>query len=107
MTDAGLAAALKQAKGKKMFFAFVPKGSEGTLIVSKTKISSKQLADAKKEIGGGTPVTGMCYGGDGGKMIFQVAKAAPAQMGAAIKKVIHRDAGLTITPTFQGASADK
>ena len=37
--DADLIAGLKLAKGgKKMFFAFIPKGSDGKLIVSKKKI---------------------------------------------------------------------
>jgi hypothetical protein len=62
MPDADLAAALKQAKSKKMFFAFVPKGSDGKLIVSKAKVPPKLIAEAKKEIGGGTAVTGMCFG---------------------------------------------
>jgi hypothetical protein len=93
MSDANLTAALKQAKSTKMFFAFVPKGSEGKLLVSKTKISPKQISDAKKEIGGGTPVTGTCFG-DGSTMVFQVAKAA-GTLANAIKNVAKRDAGLT------------
>jgi hypothetical protein len=53
MPDAELATALKQAKGKKMFFAFIPKGgSDGQLIVSKTKIPPKQIAEAKKHLDG-------------------------------------------------------
>jgi hypothetical protein len=103
MPDATLAAALKQAKGKKMFFAFVPKGSDGKLIISKTKIAPKQIAEAKKEIGGGTPVTGKCFG-DGATMVFQVAKPAPATLGPALKKVAKRDTGLTIDPEFRLAS---
>ena len=93
MPDANLTAELKQAKSTKMFFAFVPKGSDGKLLVSKTKISPKQISDAKKEIGGGTPVTGTCFG-DGSTMVFQVAKAA-ATLANAIKNVAKRDAGVT------------
>src|SRR5438128_1960826 len=94
MPDADLVAALKMAKGgKKMFFAFVPKGgSDGQLIVSKMKIPPKQVADTKKQIGGGSPVTGKCFAGDGGVMVFQVAKAAPPAMVGAVKKVVKRDA---------------
>jgi hypothetical protein len=98
--DAELTLALKQAKSKKMFFAFVPKGADGKLIVSKTKIPPKLIAETKKEIGGGTAITGKCFG-DSGAMVFQVAKAAPATLAAALKKVIHRDAGLTMTPDLQ------
>jgi hypothetical protein len=100
MPDADLAVALKQAKSKNMFFAFVPKGSDGKLIVSKTKIPPKEIAEAKKEIGGGTPVTGKCFG-DGGTMVFQVAKPAAPTLGPALKKVVKRDTGLTIDPEVQ------
>jgi hypothetical protein len=86
-----------------MFFAFVPKGSDGKLIVSKVKINPKQIAAAKKEIGGGNAVTGKCFG-DGKTMVFQVAKAAPATLGPSLKKIVLRDAGLTIVPDVQLAS---
>src|SRR5437868_4806473 len=98
--DADLVTALKMAKGKKMFFAFVPKGSDGKLIVSKTKIPPKLIAETKKEIGGGAPVTGKCFG-DGGSMVFQVAKAASPALAAAIKKVAKRDTGMTIDADIQ------
>jgi hypothetical protein len=101
MSDAELTVALKQAKSKKkLFFAFVPKGSEGKLILSKRKIPPTLIGEAKKEMGGGTPVTGMCIG-DGSKVVFVVAKAAPASLVAALKKVAKRDTGLTIDPYFQ------
>jgi len=58
MPDANLTAELKQAKSTKMFFAFVPKGADGKLLISKSNISPKQISDARKEIGGGNPVTG-------------------------------------------------
>ncbi len=102
MADAALASALKQAKSKKMFFAFVPKGTDGKLIVSKSKVNPKVVADAKKETGGGTPIIGKCFG-DGKNMVFEVKKAAPATMVAALKKVIHRDAGLSLIPDIQVA----
>jgi hypothetical protein len=108
MADADLVVALKQAKSKKMFFAFIPKGSDGKLIISKTKVPPRLIAEAKKEISGGTPVTGQCFG-DGGRMVFQVAKAAPAVLAAALKRVAKRDTGLTIDPYFQlaGEAEDK
>jgi hypothetical protein len=55
MPDAELTTALKQAKSKKMFFTLVPKGAEGKLIVAKKKILPKEIAETKKEIGGGFP----------------------------------------------------
>jgi peptidoglycan hydrolase-like protein with peptidoglycan-binding domain len=103
MPDADLLAALKQAKLKKMFFAFVPKGVDGKLIVSKHKIPPKEIAEAKKAIGGGTPVTGKCFG-DGGTMVFQVARPVPPALAAAVKKVAKRETGLTIDPEFRLAS---
>ena len=100
MPDPNLLVALKQAKLKRMFFAFVPKGSEGTLIISKTKIPPRDVADAKKEIGGGTPVIGKCYG-DGRTMVFEVAKPPPPALVAAIKRAAKRQTGLTIEPEFR------
>jgi peptidoglycan hydrolase-like protein with peptidoglycan-binding domain len=103
MADAELLAAIKQAKSKKMFFAFIPKGgSDGHLIVSKAKVPPKAIADAKKQIGGGNAITGKCFG-DGKSMVFQVAKAAPSTMGPALKKVIKRDTGLGLEPDIQVA----
>ena len=98
--DADLVLALKQAKSKKMFFAFIPKGSEGKLIISKKKIPPKLIAEAKKEIGGGTAVTGKCNG-PFDEMTFQVVKACAPSVSAAIKKVAKRDTGLTIIPDIQ------
>jgi hypothetical protein len=100
MPDAELLAALKKARSTEMFFAFVPKGTEGRLIISKAKIPPRDIADAKKEIGGGTPVLGKCYG-DGRTMVFEVAKATPPAMVAAIKKVAKKETGLTIDPDIR------
>ena len=100
MPDADLLLALKQAKSKKMFFAFVPKGSEGKLIVSRKKIPPKEIAELRKEIGGGYPVIGKCIGPIG-DMVFTVAKPAPHTMKAALKNVAHRDAGLLLVADIQ------
>jgi hypothetical protein len=104
--DADLAAALKLAKARKMFFAFVPKGTDGTLIVSRTKIPPKQIAEAKKEMGGGTLVKGQCFG-PLGDLVFQVAKKVPSAMAATLRKVVKRDAGLTIVPDIQLATDEE
>jgi peptidoglycan hydrolase-like protein with peptidoglycan-binding domain len=98
MPDAELTAALKQASSKKMFFAFILKGSDGQLLVSKAKIPPKAIAEAKKEVGG-VPITGKCFGPIN-DLLFQVAKQPPPSLGAALKKVIKRDTGLTIVPNF-------
>jgi hypothetical protein len=102
--DPDLLAGLKLAKTKKMFFAFIPKGgSDGKLIVSKVKIPLKKIQEAKKEISGGTPVTGKCMVTDGATIAFQTLKPTPPTMAAAVKKVAKRDTGLIIDPDFQVA----
>lgn len=103
MPDAELLKSLKMAKGgKKMFFAFLPKGgSDGQLLLGKAKIPAKQIAETKKQLGGGNAITGKCFGGDGGVMVFQVAKDVAPALAAAVKKVVKRDAGLGIDPEFQ------
>src|SRR6516225_9719395 len=98
MADANLAAGLKQAKSKKMFFAFVGKGTDGKLMVARTKISPKDIAAAKKETGGSMAVTGRCFGDGSSSLVFLVAKPPAATLGAALKKVAQRDAGATIAP---------
>src|SRR5882762_6105990 len=109
MPNLELVAALKQAKSKKMFFAFIPKGSDGKLIVSKNKILAKDLAEAKKEVGGVTPVTGKCFGPSDG-MVFQVSKPGAETLAASIKKAVQRDTGFKIVPDVQvagGADEDE
>ena len=107
--DADLVTALKLAKGKKMFFAFIPKGSDGKLILSKKKIPPKEIAEAKKELGGSNAIIGKCFGPIG-NMVFQVVKQPPPTLEAALKKVAKRDAGLALVPSFQvdgAADADE
>jgi len=99
MPNAELATALKQAKSKKMFFAFILKGSDGQLLVSKAKIPSTAIAEAKRGVGG-VPITGKCSGPIN-DLVFQVAKQPPPTLGAALKKVIKRDTGLTVVPNVQ------
>ncbi len=105
--DAALLKGLKAAKSKKQFFAFIPKGgSDGKLIVQKTKIKPADIAAAKKEIGGGMPVTGKCLGPIT-DMIFTTAKPAPATLANCLKVVTGRDAGIRVVATFQlAADAD-
>src|ERR1700688_3109693 len=93
--DDDLTKALKLAKSRKMFFAFVPKGVGGKLIISKKRILPKEIVEARKEIGGGTPVTGKCFGPIG-NMVFMVAKPAPLTMKAALKTIARRDTGLAL-----------
>jgi hypothetical protein len=106
MAELDLTAAIKMAKGKKMRFAFVLKGSDGKLILSKAKIPPKQIAEARSEMGGGTLVTGKCSG-PLNNLVFQVVKPPPSTLAAALKKVIKSEAGLTTAPEVQlAADAD-
>lgn len=105
--DAALATALKQAKAKEMHFCFVSKGTGGKLLVSKKKITPKEIAEAKKELGGGKPIKGTCTGSLG-EMVFTTAKEVGGAVVNALKKVAKTDAGLMIKPTFQvGGQADE
>jgi len=104
--DTNLASKLKQAMSKPMSFAFVAKGSEGKLIVDRKKVSAKEIADARKEIGGGTIFKGRCVGEDG-KLVFEVTKEPPGSLAAQLKKVIKTNAGLVLNVDFRvNASAE-
>src|ERR1043165_8239007 len=90
--SAELASALKQAKKKPMFFAFIAKGTDGVLMVDKKKIPQKEIAAAKKEGGGGTIFTGRCQDEEG-TLVFEVAKDPPGPLSGQLKKIIKRDSG--------------
>jgi hypothetical protein len=107
--DENLRKALKQAESRKMYFVFIPKGSDGKMLISKNKIPSKEIAQVKKGMGGGTPVAGKCFG-PLAAMVFQVSTEPPATLGTAIEKVAHRDAGLTVISQVRvdcGADAEE
>ncbi len=94
--DPQLEKGLKDAKGTKSFFAFIPTsgGKDGKLIVRKMQIKDKELTEERKKIGGGKPVKGKCKGEFDG-MKFEVAQEQP-KLADAIKKVAKREASLTI-----------
>jgi hypothetical protein len=94
---------LKMAKSKMMFFAFLPKGADGKLIVSKTKIPPKEIAEAKKELGANLAVKGRCEGSVS-DMTFYVAKEPAGTWAKIIKTVAKRDAGLTVVANFRVAA---
>jgi hypothetical protein len=100
MRDAELTRALMQAHQRTMFFAFILKGGDGKLIVSRSKIQlKKETEEARKRFGGGTPVYGRFSGPITG-LVFQVAKVPlgtlGARLGPTLKKVVKRDTGLNI-----------
>jgi hypothetical protein len=92
--DKELANALKAARGgKPMQFAFLPKGSEGKLLVDK-KVPPKVIADTKKETGATSVFKGRCVAEDG-TLVFYVAKEPPGPLLGQLKKRLKDDAGLT------------
>jgi hypothetical protein len=91
--DKDLTNALKVARGgKPMQFAFLPKGSEGKLLVGK-KIQPKQIAETKSATGASSVFKGRCVGEDG-TLVFYVAKEPPATLLGQLKKRLKDDAGL-------------
>jgi hypothetical protein len=88
---------------RKQFFAFVPKGSLGQLVVRVDKADRDREAEStKREIGGGTPVKGICEGGVRDKL-FTLDKryAYPDKLAATLKIVIKRSTGLAVNPTVK------
>src|SRR5437868_2687309 len=68
------AKALNDAKTKRMFFVLALKGSsDGALILTKIKITAKEVTAAKKQSGGTTVIKGACFF-EKGKHVFEVAK---------------------------------
>jgi hypothetical protein len=105
--DEQLAAGLKAAKAKRMYFAVALKGgTDGALVIGKEKIPPGDIAAAKKKCGGSAVIQGACFGEDG-KHTFEMAKVPPATLANALKFIAHRDSGLTIHPECRlGTSAD-
>jgi hypothetical protein len=92
---ADLKSSLREAQKKPMFFAFVAKGTEGKLLVEKTKIPPKETAEAKKACGGGTLFQGRCFF-ENDTMIFEIPVEPPGTLAAAIKKVIKTDGAMAM-----------
>src|SRR5215471_6667325 len=92
--DKDLTTTLKAARGgKPMQFAFLPKGSEGKLLVAK-KVPPKQIAETKKETGASSVFKGRCVGEDG-TLVFYVAKEPPGTLLGQLRKRLKEDAGVT------------
>jgi len=93
--DDKLAAALKQASRTPMNFAFVAKGStQGKLVVSRTRLTAKEVAEAKRAAGHGKLFRGRCIGKDG-KLVFETAQEPPPTLDNQLRRIIKDQAGLT------------
>jgi hypothetical protein len=98
--DAVLVANLRKAKSSKCHFAMIVKGSGGKLLVAGKKIAAKDIAEAKKEAGGGTAVSGTCFGDDGG-LIFETDGPPAATWKKTASAIIKADAGMTVKVEFR------
>jgi hypothetical protein len=87
--------AVKTARrGKPLKFAFIAKAQGGKLLLAK-KILPKEIAEARKEIGGAAAIQGRCVGEEG-ILYFEVAKEVPQALPLQIKRAIKQDAGLVV-----------
>src|SRR5580704_11812654 len=99
--DKDLAAGLKAAKSKRCYFVLVLKGgTDGALLVSKTKIAAPAIAEAKKKSGGSAVVMGFVSYEDG-IYIFETAKVPSATAVQAVKTIVKRDAEQSIKAEFR------
>ena len=87
---------------RQMFFAYIPKGSLGKLVVRLSKRERDQAAkEVKKTLGGDAPVMGTCLGSLHGKVFKLDKKPADAEkLGLSMQRVIKRAPGCTSTQTF-------
>lgn len=103
--DTRLATALKQAKTAAMRFAFVAKGSgEGRLmLVKKPPVPPKEIAEAKKELGGGQVFQGRCRW-ENDQYVFELAKEPPGTLANTIRTIIHKEIGQLFKVTCKAAA---
>ena len=88
---------------KQMFFAYVPKGTRGELIVCETKRERDDAAkETKRDIGGGTPVMGTCVGSFRDK-VFKLDKEPDDKdkLSDSIKRVVKLATKLNLDPDLQ------
>jgi len=96
--DEELKAAVKNAKSKRSYFAYIQKSaSDGTLLVGKSKIPDKEITAAKKKNGGSTTLKGACFG-EGERFVFEMGKEPQdkEKLEDALNKVVKRDGGTSI-----------
>lgn len=92
--DKTLTTSLRTAlAGTPMRFATVVKGMSGKLLTAKA-IAPKEIAQARKEVGGNDVYQGRCVG-ENGTLFFEVAKEPPPTLAAQLKRRIKEDAGIT------------
>src|SRR5262245_50654742 len=85
---------------RQMFFAYIPKGSVGKLVLFKSKAERDEGAKKiRREMSGGTPVLGLCSGSISGKK-FKLEKKTKEEdakeLGERIEKIVWRTTGLRL-----------
>lgn len=99
--DAKLVAAIKNARTTPMLFAFVAKGTnDGILLLHKSTIPPKEIADARTSTGGKVLARGRCVG-EQDTLVFEVGKEPAPTLAKQVKAIIHRDAGMNLAVEFR------
>jgi hypothetical protein len=94
--DKELNQVLKKARTGEMYFAVVVKSAtEGKLLLAHAKVPATAVAEAKKSLGGGQELRGLCVGEEG-THVFYFRKAPPGILAQLLKSIAKIDAGLTI-----------
>lgn len=105
--DKPLHAAIKRAKTARMYFALVARGStEGKLLITKAKVKPTEVADCKKDLGGGRVFRGVCFG-ENGRLVFELKKEPPATLEKLLKKTAKVQTGLLIKPLCRVTALDE
>jgi hypothetical protein len=88
---------------RQMFFAYIPKGALGKLVICLSKSDRDAAAKAaKREISGGPPVLGTCLGPIREKVFKLDRKPAyPEKLEASIRKVVKLATKLNVVPDIQ------
>src|SRR5262245_4561770 len=105
--DSLLVANLKLVKTAPLRFAFVMKGpTEGRLLLTKKPpIPPKEIADAKKELGGGQVLSGRCRWDEENKeYLLELAKDPPPTLATAVRTIIKKDTGQTVKVSCRAAA---
>src|SRR5688500_12282612 len=102
--DYELTKGLQQAKRKPQNFALIAKGANCLrLFVSRKPITGGLIQEDKKECQGNVVVRGVCVGGGGPDIVFQVPVACSIAA-PKLKRFIADQTGLSLKPEFQVVS---
>lgn len=72
--------AIKRTPEKPLYFQLVMKGKKGKINIARRLPTKGKLTELVKEVGGGKPYRGLCYGGDGGELVLECFKKLPKKI---------------------------